>query len=66
MVPGGKCLPRFLRSPNPTGAAVHSTVHTIANDARIERAILKTKTPDEAMEVLDALKKWFLSGGGGR
>lgn len=48
----GVFLPATLKSPNPIGAAVHSTLHTEAYYQAVNRALRRVKTRQEALQVL--------------
>ncbi|MER6591182.1 SpvB/TcaC N-terminal domain-containing protein [Micromonospora purpureochromogenes] len=58
----GVYLPRFVSSANPLGAAVHSTTHSPAYYAEVNRLILQTKTAAEARNVLAYIGKQLAAG----
>ncbi|UYN83848.1 MAG: AHH domain-containing protein [Microcella sp.] len=59
----GVFLPRNLGSSNPTGAAVHSTIHTNAYYRSVHTLLSRATTRDEAIDVLDAIRSSLLAGG---
>ncbi|MGV8857608.1 RHS repeat-associated core domain-containing protein [Rhodoglobus sp.] len=59
----GVFLPGRLTSPNPTGAAVHSTIHTNAYYQEVNRLVVKSTSPAGATDVLNLIRSQLLSGG---
>ena len=59
----GVFLPARMTSPNPTGAAVHSSLHTNAYYRQVNALLGQTTTRDEALEVLAIVRGQLLSGG---
>ncbi len=59
----GVFLPASRASPNPTGAAVHSTLHTGAYYHRVNQMLAAATTRAEAEAVLAAIRRSLLSGG---
>ncbi len=59
----GVFLPRNMNSSNPTGAAVHSTIHTKAYYDAVNQALRKVSTLEEAVDVLSDIRSQLLSGG---
>ncbi|MCW3840482.1 polymorphic toxin-type HINT domain-containing protein [Micromonospora yasonensis] len=58
----GVYLPRFVSSANPLGAAVHSTTHSPAYYAEVNRLILQTRTAQEARNVLAYIGRQLAAG----
>jgi A nuclease family of the HNH/ENDO VII superfamily with conserved AHH len=59
----GVFLPKNLSVPNPTGAAVHSTVHTRAYYQAVNRRLSQAATRQEVLEALESIRQGLLSGG---
>jgi hypothetical protein len=58
----GIFLPRNLQSPNPTGAAVHSKVHTPAYYAKVNDMVLRARDAGEARAVLRYIRRQLAAG----
>ena len=58
----GVFLPRNLAAANPTGAAVHSNIHTKLYHETVEELLVRTTSRDEAIRVLDVVRSSLLSG----
>jgi hypothetical protein len=58
----GVFLPRFLTSPNPTGAAVHSTTHTDAYYRTVNEMLGWARNADEARDVLGYIRNQLQAG----
>jgi hypothetical protein len=56
-------LPRNLGSANPSGAAVHSSVHTGAYYETVNELMLGATSQGEALDALAYLRGGLLSGG---
>lgn len=59
----GVFLPARMTSPNPTGAAVHSTIHTNAYYAEVNSLLGQATTRGEALDALAYVRSQLLSGG---
>jgi hypothetical protein len=59
----GVFLPSDRSSPNPTGAAVHSTVHDTAYYAQVNEVLLQATTREEVILILNNLRSQLLAGG---
>ncbi|WP_413631492.1 AHH domain-containing protein [Microbacterium sp. SSM24] len=62
-ITNGVFLPRSVKSLNPDGAAVHSTLHTNAYYAGVNNALAAATSRTEAMEILSRIRADLLSGG---
>ncbi|MDR0594727.1 MAG: AHH domain-containing protein [Bifidobacteriaceae bacterium] len=58
----GVFLPRFKSSPNPTGAAVHSTLHTNRYFDAVDSLISKAGSRQEALSALGQIRAGLLAG----
>jgi hypothetical protein len=59
----GVYLPRDRFSSNPTGAAVHTRVHTIAYYRAVTRALARATTKQQAIDILRFIARKLESGG---
>lgn len=59
----GVFLPARRSSPNPAGAAVHSTLHTNAYYSEVNRLLGGASTRAEALDALSFIRSELLSGG---
>lgn len=59
----GVFLPGRMTSPNPTGAAVHSRIHTNAYYAEVNSLLGQATTRGEALDALAYVRSQLLSGG---
>jgi hypothetical protein len=58
----GVFLPATLKSPNPKGAMVHSTLHTDDYYLTVERYLQKAKSRDDAIRRLTKIRETLLDG----
>ena len=61
-IDNGVYLPRFLSSPNPTKASVHSTIHTIDYYTFVNTALTRSRTRGDALAALDTIRQLLLAG----
>lgn len=59
----GVFLPRSTRVPNPTGAAVHSTLHTNQYYATVNDLLLGATSREEVLGALASIRSSLLGGG---
>ncbi|MBM6406038.1 AHH domain-containing protein [Phycicoccus sp. CSK15P-2] len=59
----GVFLPSRMTSPNPTGAAVHSRIHTNAYYAEVNSLMGQATTRSDVLDVLAYIRSQLLSGG---
>ena len=59
----GVFLPATRASPNPTGAAVHSTLHTKSYYKGVHELLKKARTRAEAENILQQIRQRLLAGG---
>jgi RHS repeat-associated protein len=59
----GVFLPANSRSPNPTGAAVHSRLHTDYYYDTVNELLGSARTRDEAIDILNQIRQRLQSGG---
>jgi hypothetical protein len=59
----GVFLPATRKAPNPTGAAVHSELHTTRYYVTVNKRLGEAKTRAEAEAILASIRKELLSGG---
>jgi hypothetical protein len=63
----GVFLPATATSANPTGAVVHSNLHTHGVEGyyqSVNRALEDAESYDEVVEILDDIRQTLLAGGG--
>ena len=58
----GVFLPATLKSPNPTGAVVHSVVHTSAYYEKVQHMLEAAKTRKQAIRILQDIRKALENG----
>jgi hypothetical protein len=58
----GVFLPASKRVPNPTGAAVHGSLHTEDYYAEVNRRLVAATTREEALVVLEEIRQELLAG----